>query len=717
MLPARRALIGVLSCAALSAAGACKSAPATPVTAPPAVPQVTWQQKITWMVRLEDQRLLRDPNPPPRPILRAATATQPPLVGPAQPSDLVELLADRNATVRVRAALAIGRVGLAEGVEPLSRLLVDDEPDVRQMAAFALGLIGDASGRAALLRALGDASPIVQGRAAEALALIGDRGDASAVAAMVQRYIRAGALASVDPDDLTYPLAPEVEATRLGVYALVRLGSFDALSAAVLDAAGQPVSRWWPIAYALQRLPDARAVSALLTLLDTPGRYTAAFAAKGLSPKPPAQAVAALRQIVEQRKAHPAVLVQALRSIAASGNAAAAPAVLRLAVDSATEPSVRVEAMTALVPLAGKAHIDYLVDLLSDESPEIRAAATRALARVDADSFIAALAGLDADPHWTVRVAQAQALGTLPPERAALRLRAMLLDADRRVVPAVIAAVAGAKLPDAEGLIVERLKAEDFAVRAAAATALADLKATSSIGALTDAYRAAPAETTYVARAAALSAISRLDRQAARPLLDEALKDRDWAVRLRAEALLREQGVSPIPPALRPATAGRPLDDQEWPQIVLPKYTPRATIETTRGPIEIDLAITDAPLTVHNFITLARRGFFNGLTFHRVVSDFVIQGGDPRGDGEGGPGYSIRDEINQRPYLRGTVGMALDWEDTGGSQFFITHSPQPHLDARYTVFGQVISGMDVVDRIRPSDVITRVRVRDGVADQ
>ena len=95
--------------------------------------------------------------------------------------------------------------------------------------------------------------------------------------------------------------------------------------------------------------------------------------------------------------------------------------------------------------------------------------------------------------------------------------------------------------------------------------------------------------------------------------------------------------------------------------------------------------------------------------------NFVIQDGDPRGDGEGGPGYTIRDELNQRPYLRGTVGMALDWEDTGGSQFFITHSPQPHLDARYTVFGRVVAGMDVVDRVQQWDQIRTVRVWDGVA--
>jgi cyclophilin family peptidyl-prolyl cis-trans isomerase len=99
------------------------------------------------------------------------------------------------------------------------------------------------------------------------------------------------------------------------------------------------------------------------------------------------------------------------------------------------------------------------------------------------------------------------------------------------------------------------------------------------------------------------------------------------------------------------------------------------------------------------------------------VPNFVVQDGDPRGDGQGGPGYAIRDELNDRPYVRGTVGMALSGPDTGGSQFFITHSPQPHLDARYTAFGRVINGMDVVDRIQQGDVIQRVRVWDGTGWQ
>ena len=165
---------------------------------------------------------------------------------------------------------------------------------------------------------------------------------------------------------------------------------------------------------------------------------------------------------------------------------------------------------------------------------------------------------------------------------------------------------------------------------------------------------------------------------------------------------------------IRPAPTTLSAELYTSPRAVEPAVSTQVYIDTDRGTIQIELAVLDAPLTVENFIALARKGFFNGLSVHRVVPDFVVQDGDPRGDGEGGPGYSIRDELNERPYLRGTVGMALDpWPDTGGSQYFITHSPQPHLDARYTVFGRVIAGMDVVDQIQQWDVIRRVRIWDG----
>jgi peptidyl-prolyl cis-trans isomerase B (cyclophilin B) len=138
----------------------------------------------------------------------------------------------------------------------------------------------------------------------------------------------------------------------------------------------------------------------------------------------------------------------------------------------------------------------------------------------------------------------------------------------------------------------------------------------------------------------------------------------------------------------------------------------RVTVETERGSLVIELFGAEAPLTVDNFLRLVDRGFYDNGRWHRVVPNFVLQDGDPRGDGAGGPGTAIRDEINRRRYQRGTVGMALAGPDTGGSQFFICHSPQPHLDNKHTVFGQVVKGLEIVDAIRAGDKMTRVWVEE-----
>lgn len=136
----------------------------------------------------------------------------------------------------------------------------------------------------------------------------------------------------------------------------------------------------------------------------------------------------------------------------------------------------------------------------------------------------------------------------------------------------------------------------------------------------------------------------------------------------------------------------------------------KAIITTAKGKIAIELFAQDAPNTVANFEKLAKEGFYNGLTFHRVIPDFVIQGGCPKGTGSGGPGYTIPCEINPRKHETGTLSMAHAGKDTGGSQFFITHSPQPHLDGVHTVFGQVIEGQEVVNAIKPNDRMETVEI-------
>ena len=127
--------------------------------------------------------------------------------------------------------------------------------------------------------------------------------------------------------------------------------------------------------------------------------------------------------------------------------------------------------------------------------------------------------------------------------------------------------------------------------------------------------------------------------------------------------------------------------------------------------IRIEFFPEDAPKTVENFVTLANKGFYNGLTFHRVVPDFVVQGGCPKGDGTGGPGYQIKAEFNKQKHVRGSVAMARSQHpDSAGSQFYITYGATPHLDGSYTVFGKVVSGMEHVDRIKQGDKMTSVTI-------
>ncbi len=156
---------------------------------------------------------------------------------------------------------------------------------------------------------------------------------------------------------------------------------------------------------------------------------------------------------------------------------------------------------------------------------------------------------------------------------------------------------------------------------------------------------------------------------------------------------------------------------QQWntpPEMQIdPEKNYTVKINTNKGVIEIELYPQYAPITVNNFVFLAREGYYNGVAFHRVISNFMVQGGDPTGTGRGGPGYRFQDEFTGNPLRHdgpGVLSMANAGPGTNGSQFFITHSAQPHLDGRHTVFGKVTSGMDVVNAIRQGDVMTEVTI-------
>ncbi|MBI3400581.1 MAG: HEAT repeat domain-containing protein [Acidobacteria bacterium] len=715
-----RSMVGGLAGAAFAALGAsaCASAPPAPATTASPGPNL-FEKKIAAILRLEDQRVLRDPAPPPTPApppLATRGQRAPVIVAPEPAPDLIEMLSDDEARIRRRAALAVGRVRLVEGVAALVPLMKDEEPEVRQMAAFAMGLIGAISARDPLVDALNDPAPMVQGSAAEALGLIGAADAADAIGRLAAQIVRAGVVTPPPADEDDARRDTPASTLRLCLYALVRLKAYPQIASAVLDERGQPRVRWWPVAYALQRTEDPRALPALLTLARESHPYTRAFAVKGLATLKDRAALPVLMPLLSSGERF--VLVETIRALGRIGDRSATGPLLRIIRDTRGDAQIRLEAASAIGGIHDPEAFDVLTDVLFEPSPQLRAAALRSLASIDQRTFILLLSSLDPDKDWTVRAALATILGGLPAEIGLPRLMTMINDADQRVIPSVLASLVTLQAPAAPAILIDRLNADDPVVRAAAATGLGTLKPANGAEALADAYRAGQRDSGYGARAAALAALAKYGAAAAMPVLRAAFADTDWAVRVRAAMLatqLDPDGSADAQHQIRPAPPTLTAEAYRLPRLTNPPVSTQVFIDTDRGTIQIELAVLDAPLTAENFAALARKGYFNGLAVHRVVPDFVVQDGDPRGDGEGEPGYTIRDEFNERPYLRGTIGMALDpWPDTGGSQWFIAHSPQPHLDAKYTVFGRVIAGMDVVDQIQQGDVIRSVRVWDGV---
>ncbi|NOY90666.1 MAG: peptidylprolyl isomerase [Deltaproteobacteria bacterium] len=187
------------------------------------------------------------------------------------------------------------------------------------------------------------------------------------------------------------------------------------------------------------------------------------------------------------------------------------------------------------------------------------------------------------------------------------------------------------------------------------------------------------------------------------PSLERLARHWNVAVRAKARALLRSLGQA------LPDGAPAPIPDPQQVPISTAGDLPRVRVRTNRGEFVLELRADAAPETASRFLELVDAGFYAGLTFHRVVPGFVVQGGDPRGDGYGGPEFTQRCEDNALRYERGSVGMALAGRDTGGSQFFVTYGEEPSLDGRYTIFAQVVEGMEVVDALQVDDRMLELR--------
>jgi cyclophilin family peptidyl-prolyl cis-trans isomerase/HEAT repeat protein len=655
------------------------------------------------------------PPPPPRIEKMARLLAMEDARSPGE-GELERLLRDPDRGVRRRAALAAGRVADPALVPALVDLLNDQEVEVRRVAAFALGLAGERAAVDRLLKALADSDAQVRGRAAEALGRIGDPRSAAAIVRLVVDALpKTIGRMTVRGDDPGNPADTWGE-QRLALFALARLKDVPAARQALLDGA-LPRFDWWAATWVAMRLesPELRPVLVAAAGSDDP--RSRALAARGLGALAGASVLDLLLPLV--RDPDETVALFALRALGAIGDERGTPAaVARLASSSDV---VRREALRALAVLPPDPSLrQRLVGLVAERDPWIRAAALSALAHADRADFALVLSGMDADPVWWVRSAIASALGGLGDETSVGILHAMLRDEDPRVIPAVLEGLRRARGKDALDTLRRHLEHADLGVRVAAAEGLAALGATGASSPLLAAWRRGLGDGAgeLEARLAAVTALAaQKDEEAGAGLAEVAGADPARAVRARSALALRELGVpAPDPGAqavLRPALDYREAMALFDPRAGVPLYTPRAFIHTRHGVVEIHLDVVEAPLTAASFVDLARAGFYDGLVFHRVEPGFVVQGGCPRGDGNGGPGYALRCEITRRPYGRGAVGMALSGKDTGGSQFFVTLSPQPHLDGGFTLFGQVVAGMDAVDRIRPGDVIERVEVWTG----
>ena len=362
---------------------------------------------------------------------------------------------------------------------------------------------------------------------------------------------------------------------------------------------------------------------------------------------------------------------------------------------------------------------EALIQALMDPSAAVRATAIVALARRAGRGVEPFARSLLDDGNRYVRAAAIRAFGVGDVrERLEWLVRGPLVDPSPLRREAAVAAIAALRDERGARALVDRLARErDFAVAATLVDSLAawpGLDATLRARAeslMVAGFPERSARTDVAVRLAMLRAFARWRTPAAAPLARESLTHADWRIRRAARAWFVATGHSPPEVPDDRAIRRAYVDASRRRVLAPPSGTRHVVVSTRRGEFEIELFGDDAPQTVHQFVELARRGFYDGLAFNRVVADFVVQGGDPRGDLWGDAGYTIRSEFNPRRYERGTVGIAHDGKDTGGCQFFICLSPQPHLDGRYTAFGRVVRGMDVVDRLDLDDTM-RIRVVD-----
>jgi HEAT repeat protein len=603
---------------------------------------------------------------------------------------LFRYLLSSNPLIRQRAVQAVGRIQDPQDVAQLVPLLKDPDEQVVLETVFALGQIGSRQADSALVALNKSALPELQAAIAEALGKIGGPEAVTTLVEMLRAF------------------QPSVRsAAAEGLARTADPSSLAALFAAIHD--GDADVQWRAI-YALEKIDSEEIPDKVIPFLENDSAVLRASAARTLGKRKAKTAVGPLLETLGDDD--PAVLINAANALGLilenSKNSNAVGPLGRLLRNSHNH-HVRKAAAAALGMNGHKNAKDFLVQSMLDKSVGVRIESYKAIAKTLGPDSAPFLSNGVNDGEMLVRAAAVESYGIARYDEAVNELVSMTAkDKHPMLRAAAVRGLSHFRSKRVVSALVGALGDQDWVVATEAVTALAEIGDPSTVNALIAVYTDRHERTDVDVHIEVLGALKKMHAALGEELALEALGDPDKRVRASAKELLESIG----------AAVPEIKTDREFYE---ERFTPKrktdlsppfgaatARLKTSRGEIEIELFGDDATQTAATFIQLARSGFYKGLTFHRVVPNFVVQGGCPRGDGWGDAGYTIRSEINRHKYTRGAVGIADSGKDTGGSQFFITHSAQPHLDGRYTVFGRVTKGMDVVDKLDQGDTFDAV---------
>lgn len=679
----------------------------------------------------------------------------------APQDSLLAMLTDKDAHVRLASIRAAGLIGRDDVLSQMLNALQDQSVTVRAEAAWSLGLLGTPTAVEALEAAATDPRPKVRLAALAGLAHVPNQGQALMEAGVhgdtpeaavawdglrnrvndidhekLLTAIQAGLTRSegeihwrvlrcielVADSTLTGLVTPFARSgqTQVRVHAYRSLGRLDnpAALAAVLGGfqkqnhfKGRDADR--------VRIAGCRALGRLghhglkNDTEGNPGEISALLitAAGNSNPHVSATALTAMAQVVAEASLPPEAAVQeSLLPVWRIRMARSA----RSHLDQ-PHPGVRAAALAAYAAVRGSGSGDDLVAALrGEESPQVLAAGMRAISRHHLDPAKLLVHYAEIDFPTDFGESERPVFHNAMVREAAYEGLAHLLKERPELVPD---SSTGARL---ESHLYAGLDDEDFVVAASTANLVGDFPCCGSLSALIRLWNRASGPDRFELRRGVLAGMEKMLnaedgpwqgpdslKTEAAALLRRSFDSTDIRIRLegRKAALATKilpENLIPTEASLK-ATLPAVVRDPQQPPVTLPFDAPKVRCVTARGEFVIQLDGKIAPNTCTVFLDLITKGYFDDLTFHRVVPDFVVQGGDPRGDGWGGPGYMIRSEWSRARYKRAAVGIAHDGKDTGGSQFFITLSEQPHLNGRYTIFGEVTKGMEVVDLMEVGD--------------